>query len=271
MKVQSVTYNEIKIQHVFGNIKKDFWCESYHSHEHAEVFIHLLGRMELFIENNVYSHSGNEIRLYAPWELHFGKYDFDQEMEWYQISIENNFLKSHPALAKKIADREKGVGNVFISKKHESIVSLLDEIFAKQNSPLKNDYIYANVIKILCILNEPDNNIEVNQGKNKSLQEILEIINKNLTRIKTVEDVSLLTHFSCPYIYRLFKNNLNITPHQYVNMKKLSIAKELLEKGYTINSACYDSGFTDYSNFITIFKKHFGITPRRFQSNHLPN
>ena len=43
--------------------------------------------------------------------------------------------------------------------------------------------------------------------------------------------------------------------------------KELLEKGHTIYDACFDSGFSDYSNFITTFRKHFGITPRHFQDS----
>lgn len=267
MKTETVSYNGIKIHHLAGYIKKDFWCESYHSHEHAEIFVHILGQMYLFIENKVYSHNGNEIRLYAPWELHFGKADFDQDMEWYQISIDNSFLRSNAVLADKIINRERGSGNVFISKKHESIVSLLKEIFSKQESKLKEHYLFANIVKILCILNEPENNINVKQGKNENLQVILEATNQNLTHIKTVENISALTHFSSSYIHRLFKSNLNITPHQYIIMKKLSLAKELLEKGYTITDACFDSGFSDYSNFITAFRKHFGITPRHFQGS----
>lgn len=267
MKTETASHNGITILHINGRIKKDFWSESYHSHEHAEIFVHVLGKMDLFIENKVYSHNGNEIRLYAPWELHFGKADLDQDMEWYQISINNDFLRSNPPLADIIVNREKGNGNVFISKKYDSIISLLDEIFEKQNSGLGQQYFISNVIKILCILNEPQNNIDVKQGKNECIQEILEVINQNLTFIKTVENISSLTHFSSSYIYRLFKTNLNITPHQYIIMKKLSVAKQLLEKGYTITDACFDSGFSDYSNFITIFRKHFGITPRHFQGS----
>ncbi len=265
MKIESISCDGIKIHYVNGYITKDFWNESYHSHEHAEIFVHISGKMQLFIENKVYYHCGNEVRLYAPWELHFGKADFDQDMEWYQISLDPSFLKSYPMLANIIIVRDKGTRNVFISKKHENIVSLLEEIFEKRETPLEQHYLFANVIKILCILNESENNIDVNQGKNECLQGILEITNKNLTHIKTVENISSLTHFSCSYIHRLFKNNLNITPHQYILMKKLAIAKNLLEKGATIYDACFNSGFSDYSNFITIFHKHFGITPKHVQ------
>ena len=271
MRKEKVAFDGIEIHHVKGYIKKDFWSESYHSHEHAELFIHVLGRMELFIENKVYSNSGNEIRLYAPWELHFGKSDFDQDMEWYQISLNKAFLEANPALSERIVSREKGIGNVFISKKHKEIVSLLDEISQKQKSSLGKHYLIANVTKILCLLNEKDNNIEISQGKNECIQEVLETINRDITHIKTVDNISEITHFSPSYIHRLFRTNLNITPHQYIIMKKLSISKEFLERGDTIIDACFDSGFTDYSNFITIFRKHFGITPSRFRSIYLQN
>lgn len=271
MKTESAAYNGITIYHISGRIKKDFWSESYHSHEHAEIFVHVSGKMELYIENKVYSHTGNEIRLYAPWELHFGKADFDQDMEWYQISIDNDFLKSNPSLADKIVNREKGIGNVFISQKHDIIITLLEEILAKKEGPLGEHYFMSNVIKILCILNEPENNVDAKQGKNECLQAILDSINQNLINIKTVDNISALTSFSPSYIHRLFRTNLNITPHQYIIMKKLSVSKQLLEKGYTIIDACFDSGFSDYSNFITIFRKHFGITPRHFQKACMQN
>ena len=56
MKTESVNHCGIKIHHVHGYIKRDFWCESYHSHKHAEIFVHISGKMNLFIENNVYKY-----------------------------------------------------------------------------------------------------------------------------------------------------------------------------------------------------------------------
>ena len=265
MNTETVKHSGISLHHVCGLVPRNFWCESYHAHDHAEIFIHILGEMELFIENNVYFHSGNEIRVYAPHELHFGKCDFDQEMEWYQISLDSSFLREHPALSDKIVNRPRGCENVFISKKHESILSLIREIFDKQNGTLGEHYFISNIIKTLCILNESENNIEVKMGKNECLQGILEAVNKNLTDIKTVQDIADFTHFSSSYIHQLFKKHLNITPHQYVTMKKLSNAKEMLSNGSTISEACFASGFEDYSNFITSFRKHFGTTPKNHQ------
>ena len=100
-------------------------------------------------------------------------------------------------------------------------------------------------------------------GKNECLQEIMEVIHQNLTHIKTLQDMTELTHFSASYIHQLFKKHLNLTPHKYLTMKKMALAKELLTNGASISEACFRSGFDDYANFITSFKKHFGVTPKK--------
>ena len=262
MKTRTVIQKGIVIYHIHGNIPPSFWSESYHSHDHAEIFIHITGQMELFIEGNVYHHNANEVRIYAPGELHFGKCDREQQMEWYQISLPPLFLKEHPKLADRIVNRQKGVGNLLISKKQDAIISLLEEILSKSEGALLEHYFYANVIKILCILNEQENNVEVQMGKNECLWTILESINQHIMQIKTIEDISGLTHFSASYIHQLFRKHLNITPHKYLTVKKMERARELLDGGASISEACFRSGFDNYANFITSFKKHFGVTPK---------
>lgn len=262
MKTRTVTQKGIVIHHIHGNIPPPFWSESYHSHDHAEIFIHITGQMELFIEGNVYHHNANEIRIYAPGELHFGKSDREQPMEWYQISLPSVFLKEHPKLADRIVKRQKGVGNLLISKKQDAIVSLLEEIFSKAENALLEHYFDANVVKILCLLNEQENNVEVQMGKNECLWTILETVNQHVVQIKTIEDISRLTHFSASYIHQLFRKHLNITPHKYLTVKKMERARELLDGGASILEACFRSGFDNYANFITSFKKHFGVTPK---------
>ena len=110
-----------------------------------------------------------------------------------------------------------------------------------------------------------ENNIDVQMGKNECLQKILETVNENLISIKTVEDITRLTHFSASYIHQLFKKHLNITPHKYLTVKKMENARALLVAGCSISEACFGSGFDNYANFITGFKKHFGVTPTQYK------
>ena len=114
-------------------------------------------------------------------------------------------------------------------------------------------------------MNESKNNSPVETRKNKVLQEIIKTINENYSNLKTIDDICDLVHFSPSYIFQLFKKHLNTTPHHYISVKKLLKAKELLSLDKEVIDVCYESGFSDYDYFITVFKKAFGVTPYRYK------
>ena len=37
----------------------------------------------------------------------------------------------------------------------------------------------------------------------------------------------------------------------------------MLDNGASISEACFNSGFEDYANFITLFRKNYGVTPKK--------
>ncbi|WP_244169688.1 MULTISPECIES: AraC family transcriptional regulator [Paenibacillus] len=46
--------------------------------------------------------------------------------------------------------------------------------------------------------------------------------------------------------------------------RRIALAKSCLSGGLSITEACYQSGFSDYANFIRSFTKTVGISPGRF-------
>ncbi len=260
-----ININGIIFLHVKGVIPPSFWQNEPHSHDHCEIFIHEKGEFDVFVEKTTYKHSSKEIRVYAPGELHFGSCSTAQEMEWFQLSVNHEFFKQHKQLGEIIIDREYGKNNVFTCKQHNELVSLALEIEEKfkQHSPLATDYFISNVTKIFCIINEKSNFSSVGTTQNKNLQEIIRIINDNYVTIHSAKDLYNLTHFSISYIHKLFKTHLNITPHRFILLKKLNHARALLLSGASVTEACLDVGFSDYSNFITLFKKNYGTTPNK--------
>ncbi len=64
---------------------------------------------------------------------------------------------------------------------------------------------------------------------------------------------------------RKMKGMLNITPNNYIQVRRLSIAANLLkEKGYRINEICYTVGFSSPSYFTKSFKKLYGCLPKEY-------
>jgi AraC-like DNA-binding protein len=49
----------------------------------------------------------------------------------------------------------------------------------------------------------------------------------------------------------------------------ITLAKSYLCEGFSITEACYQSGFSDYANFIRSFTKTVGISPGRFSRKNV--
>lgn len=258
----------IVIVHTYGEVSPDFWEMPPHSHEHCEVFVHICGQLDIFVEQNLYHLSGEEIRVYRSNELHCGKSDKKQYMEWYQISIPLSFFcnEQNSTLGDVLFKREAGTGNVFGTSRFQELVSLLKEA-TDTTGALSVHYCHSAVLKLLCIINEKSNPHKADR-KNESFKTLTDAVRLNFKEISSVEDLSELTHYSSSYINKIFKEHLSITPYRFIIGKKLNEAKGILSSGGSATDACEYAGFNDYANFITLFKKHFGITPKQWAKEH---
>ncbi len=276
-KEQLITENffGISVLHLSGSVPLSFWEDVPHSHDHCEIFIHIKGTLDIFVEKNLYHVTGNEVRIYRSGELHCGKSSTVQEMEWYQISIPRSFFSQseYKPLSAILFDREAGNGNVFISENQEEILCLLKELFALHaaSSPLFPAYYQGTVLRILCLLNAPCSNRHIRQHQDEVLQQIIHRVNTDFQEIASVQDLCRLTHYSASYLHRLFRQRLNITPYQWIIGKKLNEAKKVLWEGASVTEACDFAGFNNYNNFITLFKRTFGITPKKYREQHSNN
>ena len=66
--------------------------------------------------------------------------------------------------------------------------------------------------------------------------------------------------------YRKMKGLMNMTPIEFLNSYRLKMAAEMLQEGNLSLSEISDkTGFSSYSYFSKSFKKHFGISPKKYQ------
>lgn len=85
------------------------------------------------------------------------------------------------------------------------------------------------------------------------------------------EPISLSTlvkcfHVSSPYLSRLFKQELEVTPSSYIADRKISIALQLLgTTSMQIQEIAAHIGIYDVNYFTKIFKNHIGCTPSDYR------
>jgi len=80
-----------------------------------------------------------------------------------------------------------------------------------------------------------------------------------------VQSICLDLGMSRPVLYRKLKAITDLSPKEFIQNKRLNLAKELLEqKEKTISSIAYESGYSDPKYFSTAFKKKYGCSPSEY-------
>jgi AraC-like DNA-binding protein len=64
---------------------------------------------------------------------------------------------------------------------------------------------------------------------------------------------------------RTFKQVYGRTPRQYLRDLRIEKAKQLLKKGRSVTSVCFDVGYGSLPTFSKVFKRGTGYSPKAYQ------
>jgi len=91
-------------------------------------------------------------------------------------------------------------------------------------------------------------------------------IDKHFSENINLDKIAAKALVSKFHFIRVFKKYYGRTPNQYLQEVRIEKARQLLQKGKTIDEACNAIGFTSKTSFISLFKKMTGITPLTYQN-----
>ncbi len=101
----------------------------------------------------------------------------------------------------------------------------------------------------------------------KEFNQLLEYINDNYMQQITLEDAAVNIGFSKYYFSRLFKQYTDYTFCDYLTLRRIRAAKELLnDPEYSIMDIAMNTGFASISTFNRVFKDTEGCTPSAFRT-----
>lgn len=97
---------------------------------------------------------------------------------------------------------------------------------------------------------------------------VVDFIKNNLRENHTLDILANKACMSKAHFCRTFKNELGLSPMEFILKERLKLAKQYLQLGsYQIQEVCFMAGFNNITYFIRAFKSEFGLTPKTFQSN----
>ncbi len=107
--------------------------------------------------------------------------------------------------------------------------------------------------------------------QNEKVQAMLSYINSHLTEDLAIPALAARFYISPDYAMHLFKSETGYSLGAYITTKRLLLARQRIQEGAPLTTACYDCGFKTYSSFYRAWRNLFHQPPRKGQKQHLSN
>lgn len=255
--------NSFNVKYYFSNVDNVFPARIFppHVHDELEIYILLEGDASFMVDNNLYKLSSGDVVISRPNEMHNCILNTNSVHRhlcfWFDVSCEyvfSRFTKIQDSPA--VISPRKADADVLLSL-YEQL-----EDASRLEDHFKQFYIQ---LQILDLISKNASQAEIPSALPTILKNILDDIDKSFMEIENLDFFVNKYSISQSTLNRLFKQHLNTTPKIYLETKKLALSRSLLRRGKNVFEACIQSGFSDYSNFIRLFRKRFGITPKQYR------
>lgn len=246
----------------------------YHRHEAYELYLFLRGNVNFYIENSCYRLEPGDLLVINPEEMHRSFSLDETEYERVTINLQKSYLHriSTPVthLSACFDYRPMGKGNIvhLEDAQLKQFLQFTSDLEKALASDAYGTDIQANccIAQLLVLTNTVFQNASFipTDIMPDLVRKTMDYIEAHLAQDITLEQLASTFHLNSTYISRQFKKHTGLTLRSYIVDRRIALAKSYLYEGLSITEACYQSGFSDYANFIRSFTKTVGISPGRF-------
>ena len=237
------------------------------------------GTGNIRVEGQLYQIEEGDLILLNPSEIHLCTIDSDilhERISLYMYdSILDSFQCGEHTFFNAFYNRASGTHNVIPANVVHALgidEQLKKILRLKEKNTVENTVLATcAIIELLAKLNETtQTNLEndlVLPVSNKQINEIIKYLAENYNQKISIDALAKEFHFSKHYLCRMFKEYTGTTIGEYCTFKKLLAFNQLVCQNHSLEDACYQVGFQNYSNFFRLYKKYMGITPSEYKKS----
>lgn len=258
------------------------WSQGLHAHDYYEIFIHLEGGRNYCVDDRIYELNPNQLLIIPPLHMHGLVCDRDL------VDYERCYLYLSPEMIQKCDIDKMNLSGILdssvkknktLSDLSESDAELCKKILrnieqqtnsssSKESKLQSNFELYINIFRVLqivCNNLSSGETIAPQKTTENQIVKILHYINEHFTQNISVESISNEFHISESSLSHRFRAYVNKSVYEYILYKRIILAKELMYSNLSLTEIAYKCGFSDYSNFLRVFTKQTGISPKLYR------
>ena len=235
-----------------------------HIHKDCEIYVNLSGDVSFEVEGRIYPVSRGTVIITRPYEYHHCIFRSSARHDHFWIT----FSASPEDFLTSFFDREKG---------HSNRIVLAEELladFCRIAYSLTEDsgdslQRRIGVLQMFQILQQGSRTEPVGTLENLPTDVVAALLymDEHLTEDLDMQTLAQHCGVSIHTMERHFRQALGALPVETLRKKRLFASMQHLRNGETVADAAAKSGFSDYSHYIQLFKKQFGMTPLAYKKN----
>lgn len=242
---------------------------SEHYHKNRLEFVTIInGHQQYSVNGHTYHLFGQDVFTTFPDEPH-GNNNSHQavcEFIWFQIDMTkcSNFLGLSPPLSdilyQKLSCYKKRTNKVGNS---ELLLLMQSFDYLCSEDPAWKLLGHSLFLSFLTRLTLTEN---ISQDISCDIQKAIDFIKENITEYINFSSISEVCNLSVSRLKTKFKEQMGITPREYINSLKVEYAKNmLLDENYNITDVAFDLNFSSSNYFSSVFKQFTGFTPSQYR------
>ena len=254
---------DFKISYAEIDADSPFNTNESHIHKECEIYVNLSGDVFFEVENRIYPVSRGSVIITRPFEYHHCVYCTNHLHAHYWITFT---AAEQEEFFQIFFKREKGKDNLILlnSSELEEMCRILEELRKRENDGLTRRICF---LKMLRLLNGAKSETDIGSmdGTPEAVRKVLQYMDEHLTEEMDLLQLSAVANVSVSALEHSFKEALGITLFAMLRKKRLIYSMKYLRNGASVSEAAIHSGFSDYSNYIQLFRKQFGMTPLQYK------
>ncbi len=263
---------------VYGNDTTDI---KLHFHNLMEIGYCISGDGEVIFGENTVPYEGGMLTVIPPNYPHTTNSRLRTKSHWEYIYINpedllSEFYPGNPLFTKKILDRVNKKERYYVKGENEQLVTLVQMILeeCRNRKSYSGEYIRGLLLTMLMSIARDDkdmvNKLEHYQphGGVYQISGALEYISKSYMENIKMEMLAETCNLSETHFRRLFAENMNMTPGEYINLVRVQQACDLMKKTRcSMEEVAARVGYTTVSTFNRNFRKIIGTSPYQYKKS----